>query len=443
MKISRGIVPTAKRVVIYGVEGIGKTTLASQFPDPVFIDTEGSTNHMDVARFETPSSWQMILDEVQYVIDHPDTCRTLVIDTADWAEKIMIEYLCQKKQWDGLEAANYGKGYTYAAEEFGKLLNKLTELMHKGVNVVMTAHTQLRKVELPEEMGSYDHWEIKISKKAAPMLKEWADLTLFLNYKLVLVNVDGKGQTKGKNKAQGGRRVMYANHTPFWDAKNRFNLPDEMPLDYSQIAHLFRSNDAPVQIPAPELAPAPVEPPKKTQTTIPPANTKAENKAPAAAEKQISLEDIEPVGLGNPPDGSDWVANEKCWYRYREEVHEYLKGEKIPFNIVQNGKPISEAEYQASMQRKAQEKTKAVQASPGGYKEPDMRIPKKLRDLMIANKIEESEIMGLVGAKGYFPPDMAIADYPEDFINGWCVGYWEQVKAAIMEIREKQAYEFK
>lgn len=437
MKITRGVIPTAKRVLIYGVEGIGKSTLAAQFPDPVFIDTEGSTNNMDVARFDAPTSWQMLLDEVQYAIDHPDICRTLVIDTADWAEKMMIEDLCRKKQWDGLEAAGYGKGYTYAAEEFGKLLNKLTELMQKGVNVVMTAHSQLRKVELPEEMGAYDHWEMKVSKKAAPLLREWADLCLFLNYKLVLVNVDGKGQTKGKNKAQGGRRVMYSTHTPFWDAKNRYDLPDEMPLDYKQIEFIFE--DGSENAPAPEPAPAPVEPPKRAE---PPKAVKAPSTAPSTA-KQVNLEDAEPFGAEEEDPNAPWIADKTTWFRYRNEVHKFLKGEKIPINIAQNGKPATEAEYQAFIKQKSQEGVRTVQASPSGYAEPDMRIPKKLRDLMIASQISEDEIKQLVGAKGYFPADMAIADYPKDFIDGWCVGYWDQVKAAVIEIRNKQAYEFK
>lgn len=73
MEIIRGVIPCAKKVVIYGPEGIGKSTFASKFPDPVFIDTEGSTNSMDVARLPKASSWQMLLDQVDYVRTHPTT----------------------------------------------------------------------------------------------------------------------------------------------------------------------------------------------------------------------------------------------------------------------------------------------------------------------------------------------------------------------------------
>ena len=213
MNIISGKLPVAKRIVIYGAEGIGKSTLASQCPDPLFIDTEGSTTHMDVKRFEAPTSWQMLLDQVQYVISNPAVCRTLVIDTADWAEQLEINELCRKNGWASIETPGYGKGYQYSAEEFGRLLNKLTEVVNKGVNVVITAHASLRKVELPEELGAYDHWEMKTSKKVAPMIKEWADVVLFLNYQVNIVNVDGQGQLKGKNKAQGGRRTIHTSHT--------------------------------------------------------------------------------------------------------------------------------------------------------------------------------------------------------------------------------------
>ena len=430
MKITKGRVPCAKKLLFYGPEGIGKSSIAAKFPDPLFIDTEGSTNHMDVTRFDAPSSWQMVLDEVQYAIDHPDCCKTLVIDTADWADRLEIEELCKKTGWDGLEAPGYGRGYQYSAEEFGKLLNKLTEVTQRGINVVITAHAQLRKVELPEEMGAYDHWEMKTSKKVAPMIREWADAVFFLNYKVVLVNVDNKGQGKGKNKATGGRRVMYTTHTPFWDAKNRFGLPDEIPLDFNEIAHILPTAAAPMPAPAP--APKAEQKPAKQK----PAEQKSKESKPAEPKP---LEETEPVGVD---DFTGWTAHEKSWFRVGSQVYEFLKGEKIPPEVIRDGKPITEDVYLGMIRNTAQQGVKTA-GQAAGYQEPDMRIPKKLRDLMINAKITEEEIKTLVGAKGYFPADMPVADYPMDFVEGWCIGYWDQVKDAIMQIREKEAYEFK
>lgn len=239
MEITRGKIKAAQKVVVYGPEGIGKSTFASQFPEPLFIDTEGSTTHMDVARLPKPSSWTMLLEEVRYVISTPGLCKTLVIDTADWAETLCISEICARNHWSGIEDPGYGKGYVYLADEFGKLLNLLSELTERGIHVVITAHAMMRKFEQPDELGAYDRWELKLQKKTAPLVKEWADMVLFANYKTLVINVDGKGAQKGKNKAQGGQRIMYTSHHSCWDAKNRHGLQEELPFEFAAIAHVF------------------------------------------------------------------------------------------------------------------------------------------------------------------------------------------------------------
>lgn len=103
MNITKGKIPSPLKVVLYGVEGIGKSTFASQFPAPLFIDTEGSTKNLDIARFDKPTSWQMLLQEVRYVVQNPNCCKTLVIDTADWAEQLEIADLCARKNGQGLK----------------------------------------------------------------------------------------------------------------------------------------------------------------------------------------------------------------------------------------------------------------------------------------------------------------------------------------------------
>lgn len=260
-EIIRGKMPTAQKIVLYGVEGIGKTTFAAQFPNPVFIDTEGGTKNFDVARLPVPSSWQMLLEEIQSV--NLSICSTLVIDTVDWAEKMAYAHVCAVHKWNSIESPSYGTGYRYAYEEMGKLLNLLTDTVNKGVNVVLLAHAAMRKFEQPDEMGSYDRWELKLQTSAkcntASMVKEWADLVLFANYKTMAVAADDKGK---KFKAQGNRRVMYTTHHPCWDAKNRFGLPEEIPLDFAAIAHLFQAAPSQPAVTQPsQVAPEPVAPP--------------------------------------------------------------------------------------------------------------------------------------------------------------------------------------
>jgi GTPase SAR1 family protein len=296
MELIRGKQSKATKCLLYGPEGIGKSTFASHFPSPVFIDTEGSTVRMDVARTPKPTSWMMIMEQVTYFIKHPNEIGTLVIDTADWAEKICIEQLCASKQVKGIEDFGYGRGYVYLAEEFGRLLNALNELIELGVNIVLTAHAQMRKFEQPDETGSYDRWELKLQKKTAPLVKEWADMVLFANYKTYVVNVDNQGAAKRKNKAQGGKRVMYTTHHPCWDAKNRHDLAEELPFEYSAIAHCIPVRGSsvtpsvtPVQTKietaptvAPLSPPATTAPPVAPSTIDPPANDLADVPKPLA-----------------------------------------------------------------------------------------------------------------------------------------------------------------
>ena len=246
MRITSGKVIRPQKVVIYGPEGIGKSSLAARFPNPLFIDTEGGTAQLDVRRIEKPASFDELVSIVKEVAANPALCMTLILDTADWAEQFCIVDLCAKYKKNGIEDFGYGKGYTYLAEEYSRLLNALDLVIAAGINVVITAHAKMRKFEQPDEMGAYDRWEMKLSKQVAPLLKEWCDLLLFCNYKTFVVTA--QNDTK---KVQGGKRVMYTSHHPCWDAKNRHGLPEEMELDYSSIAHIFESK-------APAAAPAPV-----------------------------------------------------------------------------------------------------------------------------------------------------------------------------------------
>ena len=235
MNITKGKIRSALKVVVYGQEGVGKSTFASKFPNPVFIDTEGSTKQLDVARFDAPTSWEMLMQQVDYIKRNNTGFQTLGIDTADWAEKLCIKKVCSKAQKDGIEDFGWGKGYVYVTEEFGRLLNSLDDVVAKGINVVITAHAKMNKIEQPDEMGAYDRWELKLTKQCSPMLKEWADMLLFANYKTIVVKIDEK-----KYKGQGGQqRIVYTTHSSAWDAKNRFDLPEVIPLDYSQIQHII------------------------------------------------------------------------------------------------------------------------------------------------------------------------------------------------------------
>lgn len=248
MKISKGKQLAAIKGVIYGPEGIGKSTLASQFPEPLFLDVENGTRQLDVSRVdEKINSWEKLNDLIDEIKKDTTICRTLVIDTIDAAEMLCIEYLLKKYKKNGIEDFGYGKGYTYLAEEMNRFLGKLTDLNEEyKLNIILLAHSMMRKFEEPDQTGAYDRYELKLQKKTSPLVKEWCDVLLFLNYKtFIITSTDGMTQSK---KAQGGERVIYTTHHPAWDAKNRFGLKEELPLKYSSLKKIFD-----LDIPDPKL----------------------------------------------------------------------------------------------------------------------------------------------------------------------------------------------
>ncbi|WP_315460421.1 ATP-binding protein [uncultured Streptococcus sp.] len=371
MQITKGKRARAQKVVIYGPEGIGKSTFAAQFPEPLFIDTEGSTDNMDVSRLDKPSSYTMLKNEIAWVKANPTVCKTLVIDTIDWAESLVIADVCAQHGKKGIEDFGWGNGYTYTKEEMGRLLNQLGELVDIGINVVLTAHAQMRKFEQPDEMGSYDRWELKLGKKTssqtAPLVKEWADMVLFANYKTVVMTADN-----GKKKATGGQRVLYTQHHPAWDAKNRHGLPEEIPFDYVGIAHIFNQ--------------ATVKPQPTPQQTAP------EPAPQAPAQEQTPT--AEPAPQAQP------------------------QAQETPQQPSQAPESLTQP---------------APERQP--YQEPNLALPQGLRDLMIQNQVTELEVQKAVAQKGYYPEDTPVIMYDPGFIDGVLIGAWGQVFSMIKDNR--------
>jgi len=235
LTIQRGKITRPQKATIFGPEGVGKSTLASQMPEPVFIDTEGGTHHLDVARFPEIKTWDDVVAATTKLATADHGFKTLVIDTADWLEKRLAEHVCRKASKDSIEDFGFGKGHVIVAEEFAKFLTSLDVLLKRGMHVVFLAHSTVKKFESPEQAGSYDRYELKLSKQVAPLLKEWSDLLLFANY----VTKVAEGDT-GKRRGVGGReRVLFTTHTAAYDSKNRHGLPEKLPFAFESISPVF------------------------------------------------------------------------------------------------------------------------------------------------------------------------------------------------------------
>lgn len=231
--------------------------------------------------------------------------------------------------------------------------------------MVFVCHAICRKSSVPEIAEDFDHWELKLGEKTtnkiAPLLKEWSDMTLFLAFKTNVIATDSQGK---KHKATSCQRVMYTTKTAWWDAKNRFGLPNELPLAYESIAGIFH--------------------PLQQQT------------APAV---QI-IEQAKSAGIQ--------TITEKDF----EEAEKIMAQTPDPFAAVQET-PI-------------EQQTQHILDG----------IAPELAQLMVANHVTTQEIQHVVGARGYFPADMPIQQYPMDFVQGCLIAAWEQVFCMIQEMRK-------
>lgn len=304
--ITGGKVGRPQRVVIYAPEGLGKTTLASQFPSPLFFDFEAGTHHLDVRRVEpkTLAEVESALIEVSRSNPAAMGFETVVIDTIDWLEGLATDAVCEENKQSSIEGFGYGKGYVYLAERMTKLLALLDAVKNAGFHVVLLAHSEIKKFEQPDAAGAYDRYQLKLEKKSEPLIKEWADALLFGNWK---TRVAEKGENKFK--ALGGKeRILYCNRCAAWDAKNRYGLKDEEPWKIDTIANGFAAIGAP------------------WSSGTKPTEAKVEQnpKPVAQANASTDSDDDQIPGIESPPD-PEIEALQKVCGPHAEAVNAFLR----------------------------------------------------------------------------------------------------------------------
>ena len=238
MKITKGKQTRPQRVVIYGVESVGKTTFAAQFPAPLYLDIEGGTAHLDTDRVEI-NSWAELNTALKEVVN--TDYQTVVIDSADWAERLCVEDLLASTKKTSIEDFGYGKGWVQVAERMSRMLTALDSLIAIGKHVVLLAHSKVQRVEPPDLMTAYDRYELKMSKQSSPLVKEWADELWFFRFKTKVVESEN-----GKAKGTGGKqRIILTTHSAAYDAKTRSGLAEELPMEWDSVAHLFTTRATP------------------------------------------------------------------------------------------------------------------------------------------------------------------------------------------------------
>jgi hypothetical protein len=229
--VTTGKQESPPRVLVFGTEGIGKSTFGANAPAPVFLPAEDGTRQMDVSRLPTPEAWPDVLDAVRLLTTEKHDYKTFVVDTLDAVEPLLWRYICERDGEKSIESYGYGKGYTAALDEWRVFLAAL-EAMRRAkpdMGVVLLAHSQIKAFKNPEG-EDFDRYQMKLNEKAGALLREWCDAALFAAYETLTVTSDS-GKAKGVST---GARILHTQRTAAWDAKNRYSLPETLPLDYGE-----------------------------------------------------------------------------------------------------------------------------------------------------------------------------------------------------------------
>ena len=237
--ITKGREAQPPRIMIYGSEGVGKSTFAALAPNPVFVQTEDGLSEIDCSKFPLAKSFDDVVLQLQAVRDEQHDYGTVVIDSLDWLERLVWDRVCADYGVKSIEKADggYGKGYVHALTYWRQIVSILNDIRSKrGMAVILIAHAAVERFEDPEH-AAYDRYTPRIHKKACSLICEWVDAVLFASRRLRVDSTTGKAAPVG---ADGGERILRTNGSPACIAKNRFGLPTELPLSWAAFVEALK-----------------------------------------------------------------------------------------------------------------------------------------------------------------------------------------------------------
>ncbi len=233
--IERGLKPAPHRVFCYGTHGVGKSTWAAGAPRPIFIPTEDGLAGLEVDRFPLVTRYDEVIAALSSLYSEDHSYETVVIDSADWLERLIWTNVCEQRSAKAIDDFGFARGYAFALTQWTQVLDGLSALRNeRGMTIIILAHSRIAPFNNPET-ESYDRFSPRLYKSAASLLMEWADEVLFATYKVYTKTTD-EGFNRKRTHGVGGERVLRTSERPSHMAKNRLNLPDELPLAWEEFA---------------------------------------------------------------------------------------------------------------------------------------------------------------------------------------------------------------
>lgn len=231
----------APRIFMYATHGIGKSTFAAAAPDPIFICTEDGLGSIDTSSFPLAKSGSDVMSAIRTLCTERHDFKTVVLDSADWLENLLVKEI--EESHDAKELA-YGKGALMLADKWREVLDGLNTLRNdKNMAVIVIGHCEIKRFDSPE-VEPYDRYQPKLQSRASALVQEWADAVLFANFRTI-VKKDDVGFNKSVSRGiTTGERLLYTQETPAYYAKNRYQLPPSLPLDWNAFAGALAASAA-------------------------------------------------------------------------------------------------------------------------------------------------------------------------------------------------------
>lgn len=231
------------RILIYGSEGLGKTTFGTHANKPVFLPTEnGLSAFPEIPQFPQAKSYDEVMSYLKEIRFNEHDYKTLVVDSLDWLEPLIWEKVCAQNNVKNIEdaAGGFGKGYNAAIDIWREYLDALDDInQNRDMTIIQIAHAQIKRYESPD-IPAYDRFTIKLQDgkivSAANKMFEYHDIVFFVNQFVGITKdkLPGSTNKNPKERVRGigsGERILYTEERPAYKAKNRFGLPEQIPFD--------------------------------------------------------------------------------------------------------------------------------------------------------------------------------------------------------------------
>ena len=217
----------APRLLIYGSEGIGKSTCSANAPKPIFVPTEDGLDQITCDSFPLAKTFNEAMNCFHVLANEQHDYQTVVLDSGDWFERLVWDQVCKDFGVKNIEKADggYGKGYNHALTYWRQLIDALRRLREeKGMISIILAHAKIETFTDPES-SAFDRFSPRLHKYATAYLCEWCDAILLATREF----------SAAKGDKSGGGRILRCTPSAVGIAKNRYGFPDVLPLDWNAV----------------------------------------------------------------------------------------------------------------------------------------------------------------------------------------------------------------